>query len=144
MSEAKNSSSGSTSSASSDSKSGSSSTSSSDSSSSSGGAAGKSTRESVGGSKEVHYGYFSSVRNEHYRSGWDEIWGKKTKKSAKRKTNKTSDPVELNFNFDELPDDLRNSLAEHVRKKLRRSQSGFQKLLASGSVNWNLSVRINR
>ena len=82
MSEAKNSSSGSTSS---DSKSSSSGSTSSDSSSSSDGAAGKSTRDAVGGAKEVHYGYFSSVRNENYRSGWDDIWGKKEKKSGKRK-----------------------------------------------------------
>ena len=144
MSESKNSSTGSTSSASSDSKSSSSGSTSGDSSGSSDGAAGKSTRDSVGGAKEVHYGYFSSVRNENYRSGWDDIWGKKAKKSAKKKTRKASGPVELNFDFDELPDDLRNSLAEHTRKKLRRTPSGFKKLLASGSVNWNLSVRIEQ
>ena len=141
MSEAKSSSSGSTSS---DSKSSSSGSTSSDSSSSSDGAAGKSTRDAVGGAKEVHYGYFSSVRNENYRSGWDDIWGKKEKKSGKRKTKKASGPVELNIVFNELPDDLRNSLAEHARKKLRRTPSGFKKLLASGAINWNLSIRIDR
>ena len=28
---------------------------------------------SVGGSKEVHYGYFSSVRTPEYRSGWEDL-----------------------------------------------------------------------
>ena len=30
---------------------------------------GKSMRDSIGGSKEVHYGYFSSVRTPEYRAG---------------------------------------------------------------------------
>ena len=46
--------------------------------------AGKSARESVGGTKEVHYGYFSSVRDKSYADGWDAIWsGKDNKKAAK-------------------------------------------------------------
>ena len=36
---------------------------------------GKPARESVGGAKEVHYGYFSNVRTAEYRDGWDAIWG---------------------------------------------------------------------
>ena len=107
----------------------------------SGGEGGKSTRDSVGGSKEVHYGYFSSVRNENYRSGWDEIWGSK-KKPAKKAT-KATGPVELYFDFGKLPDELRDALAEHARKKLRRTPAGFKKLLESGAVDWNLSVRID-
>ena len=45
---------------------------------------GKSSRDSIGGSKEVHYGYFSSVRTPEYRSGWDEIWGKHPRKKLRR------------------------------------------------------------
>ena len=110
--------------------------------SSSGGDGGKSTRDSVGGSKEVHYGYFSSVRNENYRSGWDEIWGGK-KKQAKKSKNRETGPVELYFDFGKLPAELRNALAEHARRKLRRTPAGFKKLLESGAVDWNLSVRID-
>ena len=109
--------------------------------SSSGGEGGKSTRDSVGGSKEVHYGYFSSVRNENYRSGWDAIWGSK-KKPAKA-VKKTTGPAELYIDFEKLPDELREALAEYARKKLRRTPAGFKKLLESGAVDWNLSVRID-
>ena len=119
------------------------SSSSSESSGNSGGEGGKSARESIGGSKEVHYGYFSSVRNENYRSGWDAIWGGKKKKSTKRTTKKPSGPIELDFDYEKLPDELRDALAEHARKKLRRTPAAFKKLLESGALDWNLSVRID-
>ena len=98
--------------------------------SSSGGGGGKSTRDSVGGSKEVHYGYFSSVRNENYRSGWDAIWG--SKKKPARNVKKTTGPAELYIDFEKLPDELREALAEYARKKLRRTPARFKKLLESG------------
>ena len=109
--------------------------------SSSGGGGGKSTRDSVGGSKEVHYGYFSSVRNENYRSGWDAIWG--SKKKLAKSVKKTTGPAELYIDFEKLPDELREALAEYARKKLRRTPAGFKKLLESGSVDWSMSVRID-
>ena len=127
-------------------KSSSSSESSSSSSSASSGGSGKSQRESVGGSKEVHYGYFSSVRTPEYRSGWDAIWGKKSKsstKTVKNKAKKLAGPVELDLAFDKLPNNLREALMEHVRKKLRRTPNGFKKLQESGAVDWNLTVRID-
>ena len=146
MSEAKKSSSSEKSSSSDSKKSSSSSESSSSSSSASSGGSGKSQRESVGGSKEVHYGYFSSVRTPEYRSGWDAIWGKKSKsstKTVKNKVRKLAGPVELDLAFDKLPDNLRKALMEHVRKKLRRTPNGFKKLQESGAVDWNLTVRID-
>ena len=146
MSEAKKSSSSEKSSSSDSKKSSSSSESSSSSSSASSGGSGKSQRESVGGSKEVHYGYFSSVRTPEYRSGWDAIWGKKSKsstKTLKNKVRKLAGPVELDLAFDKLPDNLREALMEHVRKKLRRTPNGFKKLQESGAVDWNLTVRID-
>ena len=39
----------------------------------------KAAKDSVGGSSQVHYGYFSSVRSDVYRSGWDSIWSAKPK-----------------------------------------------------------------
>ena len=106
---------------------------------------GKSTRDSVGGSKEVHYGYFSSVRTPEYRSGWDEIWGKKSKKkSAPKSKAKTKGPVDLDLEFDKLPADLRDGLMEHARKKLRRTPAGFKKLQEAGDIEWTLSVRVEK
>ena len=145
MSEAKKSSSSDSKKSSSSSESSSSSSSASSSSASSGGS-GKSQRDSVGGSKEVHYGYFSSVRTPEYRSGWDAIWGKKSEsstKTVKNKVKKLAGPVELDLAVDKLPDNLREALMEHVRKKLRRTPNGFKKLQESGAVDWNLTVRID-
>ena len=44
------------------------------------GSGGKSAKASVGGAAAVHYGYFSSVRSDEYRSGWDDIWKKKSRR----------------------------------------------------------------
>ena len=106
---------------------------------------GKSTRDSIGGSQEVHYGYFSSVRTPEYRSGWDDIWGKKSKtKSAPKSKAKTKGPVDLEICFDTLPADLRDGLMEHARNKLRRTPTGFKKLQEAGDIEWTLSVRVEK
>ncbi len=106
---------------------------------------GKSMRDSIGGSKEVHYGYFSSVRTPEYRSGWDDIWGKKSKKkSAPKSRAKSKGPVELKLEFEKLPADLCDGLMEHARKKLRRTPTGFKKLQEAGDIEWTLSVRVEK
>tara|TARA_B100000676_G_scaffold296130_1_gene336161 strand:+ start:845 stop:1261 length:417 start_codon:yes stop_codon:yes gene_type:complete len=124
-------------------KSSASSDSSSSSGSSSNGGGGKSQRDSIGGSKEVHYGYFSSVRTPEYRNGWEAIWGKKSKKSSGGKAKKPTGPVELNIEFDTLPENLQEALMEHARKKLRRTPKGFKKLQEMNAIDWSLSVRID-
>jgi hypothetical protein len=113
--------------------------------STSSGGDGKSTRDSIGGSKEVHYGYFSSVRTPEYRSGWDDIWGKKSKKKTVSKSKaKTTGPVDLEIDFGTLPADLCEGLMDHARKKLRRTPAGFKKLQEAGDIEWTLSVRIEK
>ena len=115
------------------------------SSSTSSGGDGKSTRDSIGGSKEVHYGYFSSVRTPEYRSGWDDIWGKKSKKKTVSKSKaKTTGPVDLEIDFGTLPADLCEGLMDHARKKLRRTPAGFKKLQEAGDIEWTLSVRVEK
>lgn len=124
-------------------KSSASSDSSSSSSNSSNNGGGKSQRDSVGGTQEVHYGYFSSVRTPEYRNGWEAIWGKKSKKTSGGTAKKPIGPVELNLEFDKLPENLQEALMEHARKKLRRTSKGFKTLQDKGSVDWSLSVRID-
>jgi hypothetical protein len=115
------------------------------SSSTSSGGDGKSTRDSIGGAKEVHYGYFSSVRTPEYRSGWDDIWGKKSKKKTVSKSKaKTTGPVDLEIDFGTLPADLCEGLMDHARKKLRRTPAGFKKLQEAGDIEWTLSVRVEK
>ena len=47
---------------------------------------GKSAKESVGGAAVGHYGYFSNIKTPEYKSGWDDIWGKKTSSTKMKVT----------------------------------------------------------
>ncbi len=113
---------------------------------------GKSARESIGGAKDVHYGFFSSVRTPAYRSGWDDIWAKKDTRPARKKgansTSKTKSktgakPATVKLSISDLPDDLRDGLVEAARRKMRKSRSSYEKLDASGLVDWTISVTVN-
>ena len=117
-----------------------------------GGSAEKSARESIGGSKEVHYGYFSNVKTPEYRSGWDAIWGNdkgpSKKKSATKKSTTASrkplTPVRLNLDIDELPADLRDGLAKVARAKLKKSRVNYDKRDAAGAVEWQIECWVKR
>jgi len=112
----------------------------------------KSARESIGGAKDVHYGFFSSVRTPAYRSGWDDIWAKKDARPARKKgANSTSNtksktgakPATVKLSISDLPDDLRDGLVEAARRKMKKSRSSYEKLDASGLVDWTISVTVN-
>ncbi len=119
-----------------------------------GGDGAKSAKDSIGGAKDVHYGFFSSVRNPAYRSGWDDVWGKQDdtdKKGQKRSrvtnaraTSKTgAKPVTAALKIEDLPAEIRDGLVDAARKKMRRSRASFDKLDASGLVDWAISVTLN-
>lgn len=120
----------------------------------SGGDGGKSAKESVGGKSEVHYGFFSSVRTPAYRSGWDDIWGKedagrpgekgaKARSKGNSKSKAGARPATVKLKIDHLPDDVRDGLVEAARRKMRKSRSSYDKLDASGVVDWTISVTVN-
>ena len=115
---------------------------------------GKSAKESIGGQTDIHYGFFSSVRTPEYRSGWDDIWGKQdpgqsAKKGAKSRSNANSEskagarPATANLTLADLPDDIRDGLVEAARRKMRKSRSSYDKLDASGLVDWTISVTVS-
>lgn len=124
---------------------------------SSGGDGGKSAKESVGGKKEIHYGFFSSVRTPAYRDGWDAIWGgndgnESGQNRAKRARNKATSksrapaapkPRTVGLSFDDLPAEVRDGLAEAACKKLRRSRASLDKLEEAGAVEWTISVTVD-
>tara|TARA_B100000686_G_scaffold239809_1_gene248232 strand:+ start:409 stop:867 length:459 start_codon:yes stop_codon:yes gene_type:complete len=112
---------------------------------------GKSARESVGGVKEVHYGYFSNVRTEEYRDGWDAIWGNnnsnKAKAAAPAKRNtraRPTKPIRLSFDIDDLPEHLRMGLAEVARSKLRKSRVNYDNRDKAGDVDWQIECWVKR
>ncbi len=113
-----------------------------------GGKAEKSTKESIGGASEVHYGFFSSVRTPEYRSGWDDIWGKSDgkpprKNGAKKGSRSNAKPATVGLKIEDLPDDIRDGLVEAARQKMRSSRASYDKLHASGQVDWTINVTLN-
>ena len=119
--------------------------------SSGGGAgAGKSARDSVGGTKDVHYGYFSSVRSPAYRSGWDAIWGGGDGVRAPRtagnapKPRKKPRPITLDLDLDDLPPPLRNGLIEIARAELKKSRVSYERRDKAGAVDWRIVCRVDR
>ena len=116
-----------------------------------GGGAGKSARESVGGAKDVHYGYFSNVKSPEYLDGWDAIWGKK-KGGAKKKASATKKPasrkpltpVRVNVALDDLPAEVRDGLVKVAKTKLKKSRVNYDKRDAAGGVDWQIECWVKR
>jgi hypothetical protein len=115
---------------------------------------GKAQKETVS-SADVHYGYFSSVRTPAYRKGWDEIFGKKSKSggtkaeddakpAARKKRAAIKQPVRLELEIGELPEDLRSALVEEVRRKVKGQRINYAKRNAAGAVRWNITCEIDR
>jgi hypothetical protein len=113
---------------------------------------GKSAKESIGGKSDIHYGFFSSVRTPEYRSGWDDIWGssgaeksggKSTKGRSNGKSKSGAKSASVELTFADLPDDVRDGLVEAARRKIKKSRSSYDKLDASGKVDWTISVTVN-
>lgn len=134
-----------------DTKSSDSSASSSTSSSSSGpDGGGKSSRESVGGKSAVHYGYFSNIKTPEYKSGWDDIWGKK-KKSGGRKapTRKKAgptakEPVSVEIDFAALPESVRTALAAAASEQLKKKRVSYAARDRKGDIVWRIACEAKR
>ncbi len=110
----------------------------------------KSSRESVGGAKEVHYGYFSNVRTPKYRSGWDDIWGGNEENGAQRpeaaaKPARPRAPVRLTFSFDDLPEAVRDGLRDAASSALKAtSRLNLGKREKAGAVTWTIECEVRR
>ncbi len=113
--------------------------------------AGKSSRDSVGGAGAVHYGFFSNVKTPEYKSGWDDIWGKKSEpkkkaaaKTTTRKTTRQKDPVVISLSLADLPDDLQKGLAAAARAKLKKSRINYDNRAKAGAVTWRIECEVTR
>ena len=105
------------------------------------GGGGKSARESVGGTKEVHYGYFSNVRTPEYKSGWESIWGRGKPAGARKARPKA---VRIEMDIDDLPEEARRGLVEAARGKLKRSRLSYESRAAAGAVSWRIECEVRR
>ena len=105
------------------------------------GGGGKSARESVGGTKEVHYGYFSNVRTPEYKSGWESIWGRGKPVGGRKARPKA---VRIEMDIDDLPEEARRGLVEAARGKLKRSRLSYESRAAAGAVSWRIECEVRR
>ena len=102
---------------------------------------GKSSKESIGGSQAVHYGFFSNVKTPEYRSGWDDIWAK----NKKTKTSVSISPKErkiVEINFDDLPTPVQEDLIKVAQRKLKNSHINYDKKMKEYKVNWEIKCRV--
>lgn len=116
-----------------------------------GGEGGKSARESIGGAAVGHYGYFSNIKTPEYKSGWDDIWGKKKPGSVKKKSSgrtkappKPKAPRVVSFDFEDLPGDLREALAKEARAQLKKSRINYDNRDKAGAVTWRIDCTVER
>ena len=112
---------------------------------------GKSARESVGGADVGHYGYFSNIKTPEYKSGWDDIWGKKASGGAKKKVApkpraapKPAAPYEVSLDFEDLPGALKAALAKEARKQLKNSRINYDTRDKAGAISWRIDCRVER
>ena len=115
------------------------------------GGGGKSSRESVGGASAVHYGYFSNIKSPEYKSGWDEIWGEKSKprkktaaKNLSQKTTRKKEPLVVRLSMDDLPESIRKGLAAAARDELKKSRVNYDNRQKAGAVSWRIECEIKR
>ena len=104
---------------------------------------GKSSKESIGGSQAVHYGFFSNVKTPEYRSGWDDIWAKN--KKTKTKTSVSISKKErkiVEINFDDLPASVQGDLIKVAQKTLKNSHINYDKRMKKYKVNWEIKCRV--
>ena len=122
--------------------------------------AGKSARESAGGKADVHYGYFSSVRNPAYRSGWDAIWGsddgdsadngdetprqrRAARASRPAKARNRRDPITVTLDLDDLPPSLKDGLVEIASARLKKSRVSYARRDKAGAIDWRITCRVD-
>ena len=111
---------------------------------------GKSAKDSVGGAAVGHYGYFSNIKSPEYKSGWDDIWGKKKKSGGKKKsagkksTPKPRAPFVVSLDFEDLPKGVRDGLADAVRDQLKKKRISYDTRAKKGEVDWKLDCEVKR
>ena len=110
----------------------------------------KSAKDSVGGAAVGHYGYFSNIKSPEYKSGWDDIWGKRKKSGGKKKTAgkkstpKPGAPFVVSLDFEDLPKDVRDGLADAVRDQLKKKRISYDTRAKKGEVDWKLDCVVKR
>ncbi len=81
--------------------------------------------------------YFSSVRTDEYRTGWDSVFGKSDRHQGQH-------GIELSISLEELSARERKLLTDAFRRKAKSRNIDFDKVSHGAEVYWNLRCRIER
>ncbi len=98
----------------------------------------------------MHYGFFSNIKTPEYKSGWDDIWGKK-KKSGDRKApakkkaaSKAKEPVSVDIDFEALPESVRTALAAAASEQLKKKRVSYAARDKKGDIVWRIACEAKR
>ena len=83
--------------------------------------------------------FFSSVRTDEYRSGWDSVFGKVKAPSRRRKG-----PLTLELSFADLTDEERAALLGAAKRKARGRRVNLDRAAKNGELGWTIVCRIGR
>ncbi|MEX2454609.1 MAG: hypothetical protein WD470_07890 [Rhodospirillaceae bacterium] len=105
----------------------------------------KSGRAAMGGAAVGHYGFFSNIKSPEYKSGWDDIWGKKeTSKSRGARKAASKEPVTVAIELADLPPAARRALAEAAKARLGRGKSAYDRADKAATLSWTIEVTVPR
>jgi hypothetical protein len=117
--------------------------------------AGTGASEAAGGKKSSApsrpISYFSSVASEDYRSGWDNIFGSKGKKSTRKAVKSAAVkpkprnklPARITLDADDLDPATREQLEAVFRRHAKKKRLNYDKLSGNGQVSWQISCQFS-
>ncbi len=84
--------------------------------------------------------HFSSVTTKEYRSGWEEIFGKKknTKKAKSKKANGVDLPLTLDLSDEDIKDDLRALLYKAFQRQTRKDSVSLAQLKKIADIEYSV------
>ena len=83
--------------------------------------------------------FFSSVRTDEYRSGWDSVFGKAKTPSRRRKG-----PHIVELSLADLTDEERAALLGAAKRKARGRRVNLDRAAKNGELGWTIVCRIGR
>ena len=90
--------------------------------------------------------HFSSVTTKEYRSGWEEIFGKKkkAKKSRAKKSNGVDLPITLDLSDEDIKDDLRALLYKAFQRQARKEDISLAQLKKIADIEYSLICDLSK
>ena len=84
--------------------------------------------------------FFSSVRSDEYRAGWDSVFGKTRSPSRSRR----KDPVTLELSGEDLTEEEYAAVLGAAKRKARGRRVGLDRAAKNGELDLSIVCRIGR